>query len=276
MDVLVTGANGTIGTAIRDQLGERTDYEFTWLDVQDDPGAETVVADARDAEALRPHVEGADAVVHLALNPDLNYRVTDVRWFPALADNLQTTVAVYRAAVAADVEKLVLASSNHAVGRYEAELAPELYDADCDLTVDHETSVRPDSMYGVEKAFGEALGRFCADHYDLRGYALRFGQVLPSAYDHPYGSAERAVEAGRCERGDEYYERRVDHSKALWLSHRDLGHLVDRCLREETVAFDVFYGISDNATRWVDLEHAREVLGYEPADDGAEWTGPPE
>ncbi len=28
--------------------------------------------------------------------------------------------------------------------------------------------------------------------------------------------------------------------------------------------------------RWVDLEHNREVLGYEPKDNGAEWDAPPE
>ena len=68
----------------------------------------------------------------------------------------------------------------------------------------------------------------------------------------------------------------ADRLKATWLSHRDLGQLVERCLLDDTVEFDIFWGVSGNAGRWVDLEHNREVLGYEPQDNGAEWDSPPE
>jgi nucleoside-diphosphate-sugar epimerase len=277
MDVLVTGANGTIGTALRERLGDDGNYTFTWVDVEPapDPDRETTIVDVRDGATLREHVEGHDAVVHLALNPDLNYRVTDVRWSPALADNLQATVAVHRAAVAAGIERLLFASSNHVVGGYEESLAPAIYRPAHDLCVDHESPVRPDSLYAVEKLFGEALTRFCAEHHGLVGFALRFGMVLPAGDDHPYGLAEREVEAGACERGDGRYELSVAHGKALWLSHRDLAALIDRCLRAEAEGFDVLYGVSDNAGRWLDLSHAREAVGYEPRDDGNEWDAPP-
>jgi hypothetical protein len=43
----------------------------------------------------------------------------------------------------------------------------------------------------------------------------------------------------------------------MWHSRRDLAQLVDRCLRDESVAADVFYGVSDNATWWFDISHAR-------------------
>jgi hypothetical protein len=42
------------------------------------------------------------------------------------------------------------------------------------------------------------------------------------------------------------------------------------------VDFDVFWGVSDNDGRWVDLEHGREVLGYDPQDNGADWNSPPD
>jgi hypothetical protein len=57
----------------------------------------------------------------------------------------------------------------------------------------------------------------------------------------------------------------------MWHSRRDLAHLVDCCLRDESVTADVFYGVSDNPTRWFDIEHARDVLGYDPQDDASDW-----
>jgi hypothetical protein len=64
--------------------------------------------------------------------------------------------------------------------------------------------------------------------------------------------------------------------KATWHSRRDFAHEVDCCLRDETVAYGVFSGVSDDETRWFSLAAARERLGYRPRDDGCEWDAPPE
>ncbi|WP_096390226.1 NAD-dependent epimerase/dehydratase family protein [Halopenitus persicus] len=67
MNVLVTGAAGRVGTAITDHLSD--DYAFTLLDVDGPTGpGESVVADVREYDEIRPHFEGQDAVVHLAVN----------------------------------------------------------------------------------------------------------------------------------------------------------------------------------------------------------------
>ena len=63
---------------------------------------------------------------------------------------------------------------------------------------------------------------------------------------------------------------------ATWQSRRDIANLVDCCLRDDTVAFDVFYGVSDNAASWFDIDHARQVVGYDPRDSADEWEAPPE
>jgi hypothetical protein len=52
--------------------------------------------------------------------------------------------------------------------------------------------------------------------------------------------------------------------------------MTDRCLQVDGPSFDIFYGVSDNDRRWFDIDHAREVLGYDPQDDGEEWDAPPE
>jgi len=63
--------------------------------------------------------------------------------------------------------------------------------------------------------------------------------------------------------------------KATWFSHRDLGQLFDKCLRNAPEGFDIYWGVSGNDGMWVNNDHAREVIGYEPQDNGAEWDAPP-
>jgi hypothetical protein len=47
--------------------------------------------------------------------------------------------------------------------------------------------------------------------------------------------------------------------------------LVERSIRApEDVKFDIFYGVSNNKHRWVDIDHAREVVGYIPQDSAEE------
>jgi len=275
MDAVVTGASGTVGTAVIDNLVDHEEYSFTPVDVEAHPDQDTVVADVSDARELGPVLEGADAVVHLALDTNLNASVTEVGWLSALERNLRASTAVLGAAVDAGVEEVVWASSNHVVGAYETEYAPDIYYPGHGVTLDHTVPVRPDSLYGVLKAYDEALGRFCAEHHGLSVSAIRIGTIRDPDSDNPYAGAEQAVEAGDLERDSEEYERRVARTKATWQSRRDFAHLVDRCLRATAPGFDVFYGVSDNRRRWFDLEHARARVGYDPVDDGEDWTAPP-
>ncbi|MFW6316881.1 MAG: NAD-dependent epimerase/dehydratase family protein, partial [Halorubrum sp.] len=110
MRVLITGANGTVGSAIIDQLGGRDEYEFTCLDLEDHPDRETVVADVTEIDELRGHFDGHDAVIHLAAAVDL-----DGSWEEILAANVEGTYNVLQAAAEAEVETFVFASSMHTV-----------------------------------------------------------------------------------------------------------------------------------------------------------------
>jgi nucleoside-diphosphate-sugar epimerase len=280
MDVLVTGAAGRVGTAVTDHLSAAR-YDFTLLDVvtHDGPG-ETVEADVREYESIRPHFEGQDAVVHLALirEADDAFRGDDrgLGWSDSLQSNLLGINNVYEAAVDAGVDSLVFASSNHVVGMVEVRNAPGVYH-DTGVVVGRDEPHRPDSRYGLSKAYGEDLGRLAAEAHGIRFYGLRIGAVRSPQYDHPYGDAERGWEAGRWERDSSAYAEQVARMKALWQSRRDLAQLVECCLRDDTVEWDHFYGVSANDRRWLDdLTYARETIGYEPRDNGEEWTAPPE
>lgn len=278
MDVLITGAGGRVGTAITDHLAD--DYVFTLLDVEpvDGPG-ETVVADVREYDDIQPHVEAHDAVVHLALmrsSEAFGPGGRGIGWSANLSDNLLGINTVFEAAVDAGVDSLLFASSNHAVGMVEVRNAPEVYH-DEGFVAGHDVPHRPDSPYGLTKAYGEDLGRLAAEAHGLRFYGLRLGAVRAPEWDHPFGDAEKGVVDGRWERDSDDYEEQVARMRGLWQSRRDCAHLVDCCLRDESVEWDHFYGVSANDRRWLDdLAYARETVGYDPQDNGEEWDAPPE
>ena len=61
----------------------------------------------------------------------------------------------------------------------------------------------------------------------------------------------------------------------MYLSHRDTAQIVRRCVEaDKNVGFDIVFGVSDNFTRFRDLEHAKDVIGYVPADGIREWPLP--
>ena len=275
MDVLITGAFGTAGTALLDRLSG-DDYTITCLD-RDPAPAEydeypSTVADVANYDAIRPHFDDQDAVVHLAGCPGV-----DCSWEDVLHSNIEGTYAVLDAARDAGVGDFVFASSAHAVGLHESDHAPELYSRDYELTIDASDPVRPNSFYAVSKLFGEHLGRYYAEARTgpERFYALRIAGLRSEEYDHPYGDAQRGVDTGQWERDSDAYDRMAARLHALWISRRDFAQLVDRCLADRSVTFDVFFGVSDNERCWYDVDYTTETLGFDPRDSADEWENPP-
>jgi len=283
MEVLMTGCYGRVGTALIDHLYDRTEYDFRLLNRSDRPDDhpygeyETVVADVADYEPLHDALEGTDAIVHLAAYP-----YTDGDWEDVLEPNVIGMYNVLQACREQEVESVVFGSTHHVMGMYELEKVPEIYSPEFGLVLDHTDPVRPDSFYASTKVFGEALGRFYVENYEYpkRFYSLRIGSVREAEYDNPYGDVMSGFDVDASvdhdQEEDQIAERKVNRMKGVWQSRRDCAHMVDRCLQDDDVEFDIFYGVSDNRRRWFDLEHARAVIGYNPQDDGEEWTEPPE
>lgn len=278
MNVLLTGAYGRCGTAVIDHLHDDDAYDFTYFNRTDRPaghpygGYETVVGDVSDSEALSAATAGHDALVHMAAYP-----YTDGTWQDIFEPNIVGMFNALEAAREAAVESFVFISTNHVMGGYEDEFAPDIYQPGHGLVVGHDDPVRPDSFYGASKAYGEDMGRYYVENheYPKRFYALRVCSVRMPKYDHPYGDAEQAVNDGEVERGSPAYEELVARMKAMWQSRADFADQIDCCLRDETVEFGIFSGVSNNKHRWFDLEHARSRIGYHPQDDGETWESPP-
>lgn len=273
MRVLLTGAHGRVGEGLKQHLATEDEYEFTYLDREDHSDYETHVADVNDYDAIRPAFDEQDAVIHLAAYP-----LTDGTWEQIRDSNIIGTHNVLEAAADAGIETFVFASSIHAAGMYEEENAPELYEFDYDLTVTVDDPERPDSYYGGSKAFGEDWGRYYIEKRDYpeQFYAIRIASIREPPFDNPYGDAEKGVMNGEWERGSEEYETQVKRLKGTWLSERDWAQMVELCFEDDDIEFDVFFGTSENGRGWFDIEHPKDVLGYEPRDRAEDWTEPPE
>jgi uronate dehydrogenase len=229
--VLLTGAAGSIGRALR--AGLRGQYSLLrLLDVAPqepaEAGEEVVTLDLNDRRASEAAMEGVDAVVHLAAIPG------EASFDDILEGNITTTYSVYEAARRAGARRVVFASTNHVIGFYAR-----------GETVGPDDPVRPDSFYGVSKAFGEVLGRLYADKYGLEVVCLRIGSF-----------AERPTTLRQL---------------SIWLSPRDCIQLVRCCLDAPAVGFKVVYGVSANTRSWW-KDDAAASLGYHPQDNAEEFA----
>ena len=238
MTVLITGAAGRIGRILRARLSQ----PLRLYDVQPCPRAgrdERVEvlppASVTDTAALVAACDGVDAIVHLGGIP-----VEDT-WERIQAVNVDGTRSVLEAARAAGVPRVVLASSNHAVGFVaRAEASVDGLPAD--------VAPRPDTYYGYSKAAMEALGSLYHSRFGIDVICLRIGtcaEVPPD--DSPI-------------------------SLATWLSPDDAARLVDAALTTPAPGYRIVWGISRNTRRWWSLAEGK-AIGYRPADDAEQFAG---
>ncbi|MBN8957252.1 MAG: NAD(P)-dependent oxidoreductase [Rhizobiales bacterium] len=221
--VLITGAAGEIGTRLRRQLkGVYPSLRLSDRRKPDDIASDEtfITADLTDMAAVEKMVEGVDGILHFG------GQAYESDWDTILQSNIVGCYNIFEAARRAGVKRIVFASSNHAVGFY-----PRRHRIGTDVTT------RPDSRYGVSKAFGEALGALYAYKHGMRVTCLRIGN---------FGEGPRD-------------KRRL----AIWLSPDDTVQLARIGLDHPDIKFEIFYGVSDNERCWFDMSNAYR-FGYRP------------
>ncbi|HAA77759.1 TPA: NAD(P)-dependent oxidoreductase [Candidatus Latescibacteria bacterium] len=242
--LLITGAAGKVGGALRKHLAYRYDTRLLLnRTIPDDikPEEEMVIGDISNFEAMLEATQGVDIVAHCAI-----FNRTRGMTRAALAQltfdvDMKSCYNIYEACRINGVETVVFASTNHVTGLNEKD----------GLISRPELPVRPDGIYGAGKAFAEALGRYYADTHGLRVFCLRIANF--NGLDEP--------------------GRRYEAGQARWLSPRDCAQLTWRCIENEKLKFGIYYGVSQGGEEKWDLTNAVEELGYAPEDNGAlpEW-----
>jgi uronate dehydrogenase len=229
--ILLTGAAGVLGRWLRPRLLER--YDLRSADRVDpspahNTGETLIQADMADLGAVERMVAGVDGVIHFG------GRSIEDEWEEILHSNIIGCYNMFEAARRQGVKRLVFASSNHAIGYHRSS-----------ERLDVGSTIRPDTRYGVSKAFGEAVGSYYADKFGLEVACLRIGSALakPTTRRH----------------------------LATWLSYPDLERLVVACLEAPQLHFAVVYGASANTRGWWDNSGAPEI-DYKPQDNAEDYA----
>lgn len=223
--LLLTGASGGLGLVLRPFLRSLC-TTLRASDLRAPQGAghdeETIACDVGDRAAVLELCRDVDAIVHFG-----GVSVEDV-FDSILHANLLGTFNVYEAARKLGIRRIVYASSGQVTGFYPTT-----------QIVEPSMPVRPSSLYGLSKCFGENLARLFYDRYGIETVCLRIAMCFPDPTTH-----------------------RMLRS---YLSYDDLKSLVARSLLAPDVGHAIVYGVSNNRDLlWCNPDAAK--IGWSPKD----------
>jgi uronate dehydrogenase len=210
--LLITGANGGLGSVCRERLphmadvlrlgarkglGEAADHE------------EIFYCDLADKDAVEEMVKDCDGIVHLG------GQATEAKWETIKTANLEGMYNLYEAARKTSKPRILFASSNHAIGFHKQ---TERLDAN--------SLTRPDGLYGVSKVFGEALASMYHDKFGIETACVRIGSCFPKPTNH--------------------------RMLSTWMSYDDFVLLIERVFSVPVLGCPIIYGASNNTASWWD------------------------
>jgi nucleoside-diphosphate-sugar epimerase len=226
--IAMTGGAGMMATLLRPYLAD-AGYEVRLLDLVEArnlrPNEVALVGSVTDPDFMNTSLRATSGVVHLG---GLHREMT---WQEIVATNITGTQVTLEAARLNGVERVLLASSTHAVGFHD------LADAAADAVL----PPRPDTYYGVSKVAAEALGSLYADKYGMKVVSARIGT-----------GGQRPGNA---------------RTLGSWLSPADSFRLVEAALNDlGAPGHHVVWAVSANTRGWANLQAGRRI-GYDPQDD---------
>jgi uronate dehydrogenase len=214
-----------VGTALRKVLSPRLRHVRV-VDLVEPaellPNETFIRADMSVLEQAVAAVQGMDGIIHLAGIPG-------ERPLEELVQaNVIGTSNLYEAAKRTGVKRVVQGSSNHAMGMYPR-----------DVVVGPNDPMRPDSIYGLTKCWGELVAGLYYDKQGIRSLIVRIG----NAQDMP----------------------RSPRSREIWISPDDMAQLCEIGLTHPDLDVKTVYGVSAGGGSWWKNSDA-EALGYKPRD----------
>ncbi|WP_322014711.1 NAD(P)-dependent oxidoreductase [Paraburkholderia sp. J12] len=234
--VALTGAAGQLGTVLRRELLARgVNLRSAAGSKPLEPivdGEDVMHGDLRERAVVDRLLEGVDVLIHLA-GTSVERPLPEI-----IENNLRGLVEVYEGARRHGVQRILFASSNHAIGMYPVE---EKLTLDCAL--------RPDGFYGLSKAWGESLARLYWDKHGIETVCVRIGSCLekPTEFRH----------------------------LSTWLGHEDFFQLVERVINVPEIGFAVVWGVSNNTrSYWIQsgADNDAERLGYRAQQNAEDYA----
>ncbi|WP_440771760.1 NAD-dependent epimerase/dehydratase family protein [Natronorubrum sp. DTA28] len=252
-DIAITGASGRVG---REAIEAFSDENLTLFSHSESEDLDTTPIDVADRKTFIDALEGQDVLIHLAANPNPR-----AEWDELSGPNVDGAYNAFEAAAENDLERVVFASSNHAVNMKNtvSPIRPESTVGKPEI-VRPDDEMDPDTYYGVTKVFGEAMGHYYAKRHGMDVVNLRIGWLL----------SEDELEAEVAER-DGAGER---FARAMWLSTGDCRRVIEAAVTTSLESNPTTaHGISDNSERFLSLSETMLELGYRPQDDSADVLG---
>ena len=233
--VLVTGASGAIGTPVcRHLLGRGHQVRGLALEANTDL-ADSVIGDLSDLDKVHEAVADMHTVIHLGAYPN-NADFLNV----LLEPNVRGLYHVCAAAVAAGVQRLVIASSLQVISGLGKEGLIRVEDG-----------VAPTNHYALTKVWAEDLGEMYARVHELSVVLVRIGW-FPRNTDEARHLAQ------------------YEHGPSVYFSHGDAAHFFACCVDSPSPgpgeSLTVFATSQPTGTPRLDLSPARATLGYKPRD----------
>ena len=240
--IFFTGGSGKAGKHVVNYLLDQG-HKVMNVDLVplDHPGVENLVADITDSgqmfnamssycgfDEMEPGngVPKFDAVVHFAavprilINPDNEtFRVNTIG-----------TYNVIEAAVKLDIKKIIIASSEttHGVCFSDGKTNPKV------LPLEEDYDVDPMDSYGLSKVVNEKTARSFQRRSGIDIYALRIGNVIePHEYTELFPHYFKHPEVRR-------------RNAFCYIDARDLGQIVDLCLQNDGLGYQVFNAGNDH------------------------------
>lgn len=256
MRIAFTGGSGKAGKVILPMLVERG-YQVLNLDLQplDAPGVDNLIVDLTDPGQVFSALSGLanfaelepgtgvpkfDAIVHFAalarilIKPDCEtYRV-----------NTTSTYNVMEAAVKLGIPKVVFASSETTYGVCfaDGELKPDY------IPVDEEHPTVPHDAYAMSKVCNEIAGQCFHARTGIDIYGLRINNVItPDEYASDFPAFMSNPDMRR-------------RNIFAYIDARDLGQMVERCLKTDGLGYEVFNVSNDDLS--VGLDNAEVQARY--------------